>query len=410
LPDQVIESAIGFGAIIQVSLRCPNVDDGDEAGNHVRILCAPDSFKESLAAAEVAGAMARGLRQGNPAVDPDACPIGDGGEGTMDCLTAAMGGEIRHAAALDPIGRPIEAKWGFVESKKLAIVELAAASGLAVVPRELRDPMRTTTHGTGDLIRAAIEAGCDEIIVCIGGSATVDGGTGLLAALGWRFFDAGGSLIPLPLTGGHLSKIARIELPRLSLPRIRVACDVTNPLCGPNGAATVYGPQKGAMPARVRELDAGLAHFAKIAGGAPTQPGAGAAGGAGFGLATLLGATLERGIDLVLDAVGFDDRCRAASLVLTGEGRLDDQSRQGKACTTIAKRVAVLGVPTIAVVGVVDGDARRFETAAGGDFKRVISLSERFGREKALGQPSSCIEQICSELSASHVTPRPAGG
>jgi len=405
----VIDSA----TIARVTLRCA-IDALFASGIHVRILCAPDSFKESLAAADVAAAMARGLKQGDPAIDPDACPIGDGGEGTMECLVAAMGGEIRQAPATDPLGCPIVARWGFVKDKELGIVEMAAASGLALVPHERRDPTRTTSHGTGQLIQAAVEAGCCEIIICIGGSATVDGGIGLLAAMGWRFFDEGGALIPPPLTGGHLLQVSRVESPQdsRSRPRLRIACDVTNPLCGPNGAAAVYGPQKGATPAQVQQLDSSLAHFAEVAGGDPDQPGSGAAGGAGFGLATCLGAKLERGIDLVLDAVRFDHRCREVSLVITGEGRLDDQSSQGKACVTIARRARALGIPTMTIVGDVDGAASRFETAAAGDFTRVISLSERLGRNEAMRHPSMCIERVCSELAAGIVmelTPHPTG-
>lgn len=283
----------------------------------------------------------------------------------------------------------------------MGIVEFAAASGLAIVPRERRNPMGASTHGTGELILAALDAGCGEIIVCLGGSATVDGGIGLLAALGWQFIDSGGNVIAPPLSGGNLLRIERIIIPQRTWPRFRIACDVTNPLCGPNGAAAIYGPQKGATPTQVGMLDDGLAHLAKLLGGDASKPGTGAAGGAGFGLSTIPGATLERGIDLVLEAVEFDDRCRDAGLVLTGEGRLDDQSTQGKACVAIARRAAAFGVPTIAVVGAVDGTAARFETVGGGDFTRVISLADRFGREEALGHPWSCIEQVCSELAPS---------
>jgi glycerate 2-kinase len=248
------------------------------------------------------------------------------------------------------------------------------------------------------LINAAIEAGCGEIIVCIGGSATVDGGAGMLAALGWRFFDESDRVIPPPLTGGHLGRIARIEPSSRAWPRLRAACDVINPLCGSNGAARVFGPQKGATHDQVGLLDAGLTNLARVMGGDPELPGAGAAGGVGFALVNGLGATLERGIDLVLESVGFVGRCRRSQLVITGEGRLDEQSRQGKACITIARRAAALGVPCIALVGEAKPDARRFTIESGGEFQRVVDLSQRFGRDVAMADTHRCLEEVCAEM------------
>ena len=363
----------------------------------MKVLCAPDSFKESLGAAEVAAAMAAGIKRAAPQSICDVCPVGDGGEGTLDALLAAVMGQIRHATVHDPVGRPMQARFGIC-SNGMGIVEMAQAAGLGLLARELRDPTRTSSFGAGELIREAARAGCNPIIVCIGGSATIDGGTGMAQAMGSKFFDRSGKLIVEPMTGGKLRDVARIERPR-DVPTLRVACDVTNPLLGPQGAATVYGPQKGATPQQVRKLEAGLEHLAVIAGGDPTFPGSGAAGGAGFGLAAICGAKLERGIDLVLEAVHFDERCCDAHLVLTGEGRLDSQSLQGKACMGVTKAAARRGVPTIAIVGSTgEGAANCVDPRRAGLLTRYVSLAERFGMPRALAEPATLIELIAFEL------------
>jgi glycerate kinase len=376
----------------------------------MKIICAPDSFKETLSATAAANAMARGARraagQWNRDIEIDACPVGDGGEGTMDALAGSMGGAFRKAEALDPLGKPMSARYAVVKQSqshifenvrlspgatRIGIVELAEVSGLARVPPPQRDPTRATSFGTGQLIRRTIDDGCAEVIVCIGGSATVDGGAGIAQALGAKFFDAAGHLIHEPICGGMLKRIARVEPPP-PVPRIRVACDVTNPLYGSNGAALWYGPQKGATPEQARELDDALAHFASIIGGEPDAPGAGAAGGAGFGLATLCNATLERGINLVLRAVEFDRRCTGASLVLTGEGRLDRQSLHGKACMGVAVAAAEYGVPTVAIVGSSGEDADKCLTSNGGFLQRYFNLAEHYGMEMALRETERLIE------------------
>lgn len=363
----------------------------------MKIVCAPDSFKETLSAREVALAMQRGIHLADPAIQVDLCPVGDGGEGTMEALIAAMDGSIHHAQITGPLGETVHARFGIVSEKSLGIVELAEASGLALVPKHQRDPTRTTTFGTGELIRLAVARGATSVIVCIGGSATVDGGAGIAQALGARFFDEHGTLMSEPMTGRLLRRIARFEPPK-DLPAIRVACDVTNPLCGPAGAAAVYGPQKGATPQQVRELDVNLAHLAAIVGGNPNMPGAGAAGGAGFGLVTMCHAKLERGIDLVLDAIGFAQRCRDADLVLTGEGRLDRQSLHGKATLGVALAAARLDVPTIAIVGSTAEGADDCLTSHGGPLRRFISLADQYGLELALSEPARLIEQVTIEL------------
>lgn len=345
-----------------------------------KVLCAPDSFKESLTAVEVAAAMAAGVGKGC-----DQCPIADGGEGSLDVLADALGGQVYGVNVTGPLGEPVEARFATGPDDRIGIVELAEASGLGLVPPDRRDPARMTSFGTGELIRAAAARGCESIIVCIGGSATVDGGAGIVQALGGVFTDRHGRVIDRPMTGGLLGEVAGFTPPTLPmLPPLRVACDVTSPL---RDAASCYGPQKGATPAQVPVLDASLARLAALVGGDPDQAGAGAAGGAGWGLAAMLGARLERGIDLVLDAVDFERRCAAADLVFTGEGRLDMQTRRGKACAGVADAARALGVPVVAIVGsVAPGDYSdlfaEVITLAGGEPVQAIidAVRERLSR------------------------------
>jgi glycerate kinase len=365
----------------------------------MHILCAPDSFKETLGATAVAGAMAEGVRRGSRGGEADRCPIGDGGEGSLDALVLALGAEIVSVAAHGPLGEALEARLGLVRGRGLAIVELAQASGLALVPPAARDPMRASTFGTGEVIRHALDLGCVTVLVCLGGSATVDGGSGLAQALGARFRDRHDHPIEEPLCGGRLLEIGRVERPSC-LPRLVVACDVVNPLCGPRGAAAVYGPQKGATPGQVRALEAGLAHLAAIAGDRGERPGDGAAGGAGFGLRVILGAELRRGIDLVLETVGFAERCRRSDLVLTGEGRLDAQSLEGKAIMGVAQAARRWSVPTIAIVGDTGPGAERCLRSHGGFLERAVSLSERFGRDRAMTETAALIEGVARELTS----------
>ena len=367
----------------------------------MHVLCAPDSFKESLDAVAVARAMARGANDARRDVTIDRCPVSDGGEGLLDILVAALHGAIHRRLVSGPLGPeagPVEARFGIVRERALGIVELAEAAGLALVPRDRRDPTRTTTYGVGELIGAAIDEGCREVIVGIGGSATVDGGCGLAQALGAAYFDDTGRRISPPLTGGTLRTVARYERPQIPA-RLRVACDVTNPLTGPDGAAAVYGPQKGATRQQVKVLDDALAHLAALTGYDASIRGAGAAGGAGFGLMAFCGATLESGIDLVLELLGFESRCARADLVLTGEGRLDGQSLHGKACLGVARAAHRLGKPCIAIVGQAAADASRCcDAARGGYLARYVSLAERFGLERAMTDTAQCIEAIACEV------------
>ncbi|MCC6579115.1 MAG: glycerate kinase [Phycisphaeraceae bacterium] len=324
----------------------------------MRIICAPDKFKLSISAEGAAQAMARGIRRVMQDAEVDCCPIADGGEGTVAAMIAATGGQWRKSTVTGPLGTPVTAAWG--QLPDAAVIEMASAAGLALVPADQRDPMRTTTFGVGELIRDALDSGAQHILLGIGGSATNDGGIGMAQALGVMFFDLSGQRLTSPLTGGDLSRIARIDLsardPRIAETRITVACDVTNPLTGPQGAAAIYGPQKGASPRQVEQLDNGLRHLARrwredLGRDVETMPGAGAAGGLGGGLVTMLGASVQRGIDLVLEAVDFDRRVAGCDLCLTGEGQIDGQSLAGKACLGVAHRAAQAGTPTVALVG-----------------------------------------------------------
>jgi len=327
----------------------------------VKIIIACDSFKEALPALQACEAVARGARRARPDATIDLVPMADGGEGTVATLVAATGGELRETTVGDPLGRPVRATWGLLGGGRgIAVIEMASASGLGLVPAALRNPLKTTTHGTGRLILAAIESGAREIIIGIGGSATNDGGAGAAQAVGVRFLDGDGRALPAGIGGGTLEEIDRIDLtrrdPRVAAVDIRAACDVDNPLCGPRGAAAVYSPQKGATLEQVGLLDRNLAHLAEIIRrdlhiDVRDLPGAGAAGGLGAGLVAFFGARLQPGIQLVMEAVGFAQRLAGADLVITGEGRLDRQSMMGKVIAGVGKAAQQAGVPVIALVG-----------------------------------------------------------
>ncbi len=333
----------------------------------MRILVAPDSFKDCAPAGAVADALAAGLRRGWPNLSVTTLPLADGGEGTVAALVAATGGRFASAAVTGPRGEPVSARYGWLGDGTTAVIEMSAASGLELLPPALRDPRVTTTRGTGELLRHALDQGATRLLVGIGGSATNDGGAGLAQALGARLVDDDGQ--DLGPGGAELARLARIDVdglePRLARTRIRVACDVDNPLCGERGASAIYGPQKGATPAVVAELDAALAHYAEVIRrdlGRDIRylPGAGAAGGLGGGLVAVCYAELARGIEMVLDAVEFDARLADCDLVITGEGRLDASTLHGKTVLGVVRRAAIAGVPVIAVAGGLVGDAAAF--------------------------------------------------
>ena len=322
------------------------------------IVLAPDSFKGSLSAAQVAQAMARGVQRVLPKTNLTLLPLSDGGEGLVDSLAAASGGKILDYQVTGPLGEKVTAQMGLMGNGQTAVIEMAQASGLILVPEDKRNPLQTTTFGTGELIKKALDLGCNHLIIGIGGSATNDGGLGMAQALGFRFLDEEGE--SLGFGGGELARLARIDAsskdPRLEGTTIEVACDVTNPLTGPSGAAHIYGPQKGATPEMVELLDAGLANLDRVLqrdlGKSVGQvPGAGAAGGLGAGLMALLGGRLVSGIELVLDVLEFDDKAKGAQLIITGEGKFDAQSAFGKVPMGVAQRARSLGVPVVVVAG-----------------------------------------------------------
>jgi glycerate kinase len=308
----------------------------------------------------VADAIARGVRRAMPEAKVELIPMADGGEGTVEALVAATGGRL---TCTGPLGEPVSAQWGRLgDGGSTAVIEMAAASGLALVPPERRNPMLTSTQGTGELILAALDDGADEILVGIGGSATNDGGVGAAQAAGVIFTAANGRPCPVPTTGGMLDQVTAINLAgrdsRIAHATIRVACDVDNPLCGPRGAAAVYGPQKGATPEQVAALDANLAHLAELierdlGEDVRDLPGAGGAGGLGAGLIAFFDATLQPGVEMVMDAVGFAERIAGADLIITGEGRLDRQSMMGKVIEGVGRAGRAAGVPVVALAGII---------------------------------------------------------
>lgn len=323
----------------------------------MKLVIAPDSFKESLSAQDVASAIARGWRTVYPDADIHLCPMADGGEGTVDAVLAASGGERRELTVCGPLGKAVQAHWGWLEGGQ-AVIEMAAASGLHWVEPDQRDARITTSYGTGELIVAALDAGARRIILGIGGSATNDGGAGVLQALGVRLLDAAGE--PLTPGGAALINLQRIELdgldPRLAKVEILVAADVDNPLCGPRGASHVFGPQKGATPEQVEQLDRALGHFADVMTATLGEdyrevPGVGAAGGLGFAARAVLDASFCPGIELVAELSELAAAMQGADLAITGEGRLDGQSLHGKTPVGVARIAQAAGVPVIALAG-----------------------------------------------------------
>lgn len=324
----------------------------------MRIIVAPDSYKGSVSALGVAEAMERGIHAVFPDAEVVKVPIADGGEGTVEALVAATGGRITRTEVPGPMGGPVLAAWGVLGDGATAVIEMAAASGLPLVPRDLRDPRVASTAGTGWLLKAALDAGLRKMVVGIGGSATNDGGTGLASALGAAFLDADGR--PLPPGGAAMARLDRIDLsgldPRLAECEIMVACDVDNPLTGPRGASAIYGPQKGATPEMVQELDRALGVLAQVALRATGRdiaglPGAGAAGGLGAGLLWFTPARLRPGVEIVLEATGFEALVAEADLVITGEGRTDAQTAMGKAPVGVAAVAQRHGVPVVCLSG-----------------------------------------------------------
>ena len=367
-----------------------------------RVLVAPDKFKGTLPAADVARAVAAGLRRARPDVDVECLPVADGGDGTLDAAVSA-GFERVPVTVSGPTGEPVET--AYARRGDTAIVEMADACGLERLPGGVRAASTASSRGLGEVMAAALDAGCRELVVGIGGSASTDGGAGLLAALGAVTSPA------VPDGGAALAGVAALALdglhPGLDGARVVVACDVDNPLTGPDGAAAVYGPQKGATPAEVQSLDAALGHWADVvarSSGADRRddPGAGAAGGVGFALVAALGAELRPGIALLLDLLGFADRVAGADLVVTGEGSLDVQSLRGKAPVGVAAAAGAAGVPVVAVCG------RRLlsdaELAAGGIAAAYALLDLEPDVATCLREPARLLEELGERVGRRHLT------
>ena len=373
----------------------------------MNVTIAIDSFKGSLSSMEAGLAAAEGVKRVFPGADCQVRPLADGGEGTVDALVAGLGGELRHVTVTGPAGRPVTAKYGLVG--KTAVMEMAEASGITLVSGAEKNALLTTTFGVGEMILDAVKAGAESFVIGIGGSATNDGGAGMLQALGWRLLDADGKEIPRG--GASLAKLSEIIPPSSNLRppasglSFRIACDVKNPLCGPQGASAVFGPQKGATPEGVKTLDAALAHFASVAGDPAVTPGDGAAGGLGFAFRRFLGAELVPGVELILGETKLEEFVRDADVVVTGEGRLDGQTVMGKAPIGVARLAKAHGRPVLAFSGCL-GDGAEAVNAAGIDaffpiLRKITTLDEALEKSVAAANLTATVEQAFRVLAIS---------
>lgn len=370
----------------------------------MRVLVAPDKFRGTLSATEAARAIAQGVRRALPQAEVDVAPMADGGEGTLDALVTALGGSLRSATVTGPLGDPVRADYGVAgggDRPGVGIVEMARASGLALLGKRRNAVRLATTRGTGELILAASAQGVATLVACLGGSATNDGGAGMAQALGVRLLDGWGS--ELPPGGAALLRLARIDATGLdSAVRdldVVVATDVDNPLTGAQGASFVYGPQKGATSEDVVLLDRALGHFAAVIHrdlGVDVRQvrGAGAAGGLGAGMVAFLGARLRPGVEVVMEAVGLRERMEGADLVVTGEGRFDAQSLRGKVPDGVLAAAAEAGVPALVLCG------DRDPSVAGAS---VVSLVERFGRAEAMSRPALLLAELAAQAVPSSI-------
>ncbi len=372
----------------------------------MRVVTAIDSFKGSLSSRQAGEAARKGVLRVFPDAAVTVCPIADGGEGTAAVLTEAVGGVRRTVTVTGPLGAPVRATYGVSADGKTAYMDMASAAGITLIGADERDPLHATTYGVGEMIVDALECGCRRIVMGIGGSATNDGGAGMLQALGFALSDADGHPIARGAVG--LSSLTQITAdgahPLLQACGFSVACDVTNPLCGENGCSAVFGPQKGATPETVAQMDAWLARYAQVVKDAipdadETAAGAGAAGGIGFALKTFLGATMQSGIALVAQETGLADAVAAADLVITGEGRLDAQTAMGKAPVGIARLAKAHGKPVIAFAGgVTDGARACHDEGIDAYFpivRGVCSLDEALAVENASENMTNAVEEVC---------------
>ena len=362
-----------------------------------KIVIAPQSFKGSIHSLEAAQAIQRGVLAADPNAETVLVPVADGGDGTLEALVNTTGGQIFRSIVTGPLGQAVEAQWGVMGDGQTAVVEMARASGLALVPPKRRNPRQATTRGTGEIIREALDQGFTRIIVGLGGSATNDGGAGMAAALGVKFLDSKGCL--LHHGGAALARLSHIDLaklhPKLGEATIIGATDVTNPLCGPTGASAVYGPQKGATPEMVSELDQALSNFAQVVRrdlgrDVLEQAGSGAAGGLGAGLMAFAGAELRSGIDMVCQVLDFDKHLEGANLVITGEGRADESTIYDKAPVGVARRAASFNVPTILLAGSVGpGYQKLYQHGIAG----VVCIADRpMSFERSIARTADLLE------------------
>ena len=376
----------------------------------MKVVIAIDSLKGSLTSYEAGEAVREGILK---AVDAEVIvkPLADGGEGTTEALAGGLGGEMIAVDVMGPLRHKTKAVYGYVPETKLAIIEMAAAAGIVLAEEKGKDPMEATTYGVGEMIRDAIDRGCRNFIVGIGGSATNDGGIGMLTALGFAFFDSEGDRVGFGAK--DLAKIAAVStdyaMPELKECHFKVACDVTNPLCGTNGATYVYGPQKGVTEDMRDELDSAMAHYAKITGkymhnDFAESPGAGAAGGLGFAFLSYLGGELQPGIELVMDAVKLEDCMQDADYVVTGEGRLDFQTAMGKAPVGVAKLAKKYGATVIALAGCVTDEAVTCNEKGIDAFfpilTKIVSLQEAMEQQTARKNMVKTAEQAFRLIAA----------
>lgn len=371
----------------------------------MKITVAVDSFKGSLSTFQSGEAIKEGIERVFPDAVVNICPLADGGEGTVEAIVSATGGEIRTVTVHDPLGRPIKSSYGMLRETQTAVIEMSKAAGITLIDEKDRNPLHTTTYGVGELILDALSEGIRNFIIGIGGSATNDGGLGMLQALGFSFLDEAGNEVPFGAKG--LQKIAEIKndkaSPLLRECRFHIACDVKNVLCGKEGASAVYGPQKGATPQMVKEMDQWLGHFARLTKGVnpeanPEAPGSGAAGGLGFAFLSYLNGTLESGVDLVIEATKLEDFIKDADIVITGEGRLDGQSAMGKAPVGVARLAKKHHKPVIAFSGAVTPEASACNAHGIDAFFPILrtpcTLADAMDCQNAAANLSATTEQV----------------
>jgi len=371
----------------------------------MKVVIAIDSFKGSLSSKELANSIESGITKVYPEAEVKKVPIADGGEGTVESLVEGTGGKFIEVSVKDPLMKDITATYGILGDEKTAIIEMATASGLPLVPMEERNPMETTTFGTGQLIKDALEKGCREFIIGIGGSATNDAGLGMMQALGYKFFDKEGN--KLGSGGKEMEKVATIDssmaMPELKEAKFLIACDVDNPFYGENGAAFVYARQKGADDEMILELDNGLKILAttlneKLGVDIAHLPGAGAAGGLGGAFVTFLNGELKPGIDIILDEVGLAKHIEGADFVITGEGRMDFQSVMGKAPVGVSNLCKDMGIPVIALAGGVADDAKEVHKHGIESYFSIMNYPMTLAEAMTPGRASFFVESNTEEI------------